>query len=178
MDQCCLRFTKSYIRDKKTHYVYGQLNSDEDYNGRSLSMAAADKMPKLLQQAAETSKLLLTLPPTFHDAFTKLMDISEVTVEELAEETMMSERSITRYRTEEKQEYAVDTVAVLCVGLHLDPLLSFELMQRAGIFLRNTPEDLVIKAILMGMYMTSVAEISKYLREIKYPRIKNWPADV
>ena len=178
VDQCCLRFTKSYIRDKKTHYVYGQLNSDEDYNGRSLSMAAADKMPKLLQQAAETSKLLLTLPPTFHDAFTKLMDISEVTVEELAEETMMSERSITRYRTEEKQEYAVDTVAVLCVGLHLDPLLSFELMQRAGIFLRNTPEDLVIKAILMGMYMTSVAEISKYLREIKYPRIKNWPADV
>lgn len=87
----------------------------------------------------------------------------------------MSERTIYRYQEEERSDYSVDTVAVLCVGMHLDPLLSFALMERAGIFLRNTPEDLIIKAVLMGMYQQSVVQVQAYLSEIHYPRVGKWP---
>lgn len=93
----------------------------------------------------------------------------------LAEETLLSERSITRYRTKEADDYSVDKVAVLCVGMHLDPLFSLDLMRKAGILLRNTPADLVINAVLMGMHQYSVQEVSRYLKDCGYPRIKNWP---
>ena len=43
VDACCLRFVQNYYRDKKTRYVYGKLNSDEEYNGRSLALAASEK---------------------------------------------------------------------------------------------------------------------------------------
>ena len=175
VDKCCLRFVRTYYRDKQTHYVYGQLNSDEEYNGRSLTMSASEQAPHLYEQAMQTSKTLMSLPGTFHETFAKLMDLNDLTVEQLAEETMLSERSITRYRTEERFDYSIDTVAVLCIGMRLDPLLSLDLIRKAGIMLRNTPEDLMIHAVLMGMHKFSVLEVAKYLKLSQYPRIKNWP---
>ena len=103
------------------------------------------------------------------------IEYRQIPVEQLAEETMLSERSITRYRTEERFDYSIDTVAVLCIGMRLDPLLSLDLIRKAGIMLRNTPEDLMINAVLMGMHRFSVLEVAKYLKMSQYPRIKNWP---
>ena len=175
VDQCCLRFVRTYYRDQQTHYVYGQLNSDEEYNGRNLTLSASERAPQLYQRAMETSRMLTELPHTFHETFAKLMDLYRIKVEKLAEETLLSERSITRYRTKEADDYSVDKVAVLCVGMHLDPLFSLDLMRKAGILLRNTPADLVINAVLMGMHQYSVQEVSRYLKDCGYPRIKNWP---
>lgn len=175
VDQCCLRFVRTYHRDRRTHYVFGQLNSDEAYNGRSLALSASERDPHLYEAAIRTSKLLAKLPGAFHEAFAAVMNAVGIKPVVLAEETLMSERTIYRYQEEERSDYSVDTVAVLCVGMHLDPLLSFALMERAGIFLRNTPEDLIIKAVLMGMYQQSVVQVQAYLSEIHYPRVEKWP---
>lgn len=177
VDRCCLRFVRTYHRDKRTHYVFGQLNSDEEYNGRSLTLSASEQSPHLYKQAVKTAKLLTTLPGTFHEAFATMMQAADIKPAQLAEETLMSERTIYRYQEIEREDYSADTVAVLCVGMHLDPLLSFALMQRAGIFLRDTPEDLILKAVLMGMYRMAVRQVRQYLCEINYPRVKNWPED-
>lgn len=177
VDRCCLRFVRTYHRDKRTHYVFGQLNSDEEYNGRSLTLSASEQSPHLYEQAVKTAKLLATLPGTFHEAFAAMMRAANIKPVQLAEETLMSERTIYRYQEVEREDYSADIVAVLCVGMHLDPLLSFALMQRAGIFLRDTPEDLILKAVLMGMYRMTVRQVRQYLCEINYPRVKNWPED-
>ena len=175
VDQCCLRFVRTYHRNPQTHYIYGQLNSDEEYNGRSLTMSATEMSSALSIQAVHISKLLLALPATFHETFTVLMDAMGITVGELSEATMISERSITRYRSEERVRYSADTIAVLCIGMHLDPILSMELLDKAGITLKKTPEDLILKAVLMGVYTQSVAEVRKYLEEIQYARVGLWP---
>ena len=177
VDRCCLRFVRTYHRDKRTHYVFGQLNSDEEYNGRSLTLSASEQSPHLYEQAVKTAKFLATLPGTFHEAFTAMMRAANIKPVQLAEGTLMSERTIYRYQEVEREDYSADTVAVLCVGMHLDPLLSFALMQRAGIFLRDTPEDLILKAVLMGMYRMTIRQVRQYLCEINYPRIRNWPED-
>ena len=177
VDQCCLRFVRTYHRDKRTHYVFGQLNSDEEYNGRSLTLSASEQSPHLYEQAVKTAKLLTTLPGTFHEAFAAMMRAADIKPTQLAEETLLSERTIYRYQEVEREDYSADSVAVLCVGMHLDPLLSFALMHRAGIFLRDTPEDLILKAVLMGMYRMTVRQVRQYLCEINYPRMKNWPED-
>ena len=59
--------------------------------------------------------------------------------------------------------------------MHLDPILSMELLDKAGITLKKTPEDLILKAVLMGVYTQSVAEVRKYLEEIQYARVGLWP---
>lgn len=81
VDQCCLRFVRNYYRDQQTHYVFGQLNSDEAYNGRSLSMSASEQATNLYEQAIKTSRMLLSLPGTFHETFARLMDIGNIRVE-------------------------------------------------------------------------------------------------
>ncbi len=116
-----------------------------------------------------------SLPASFHAAFAMLMDAKGITVEKLAEETMLSERSITRYRNREQDSFSADTVAILCLGLGLDPILSFAMMEKAGIHLRDTPEDLTLKAVLMGLHTTPVMQVRAYLNEINYPRIRLWP---
>ena len=65
VDQCCLRFVRNYIRDKHTHYVFGQLNSDEEYNGRSLALSIQNGVGDVLKQAQEMSAVLLNLPGSF-----------------------------------------------------------------------------------------------------------------
>ncbi len=72
---------RNYYRDQQTHYVFGQLDSDEAYNGRSLSMAASEQATNLYEQAMKTSRTLLSLPGTFHKTFARLMDIGNIRVE-------------------------------------------------------------------------------------------------
>jgi len=119
--------------------VFEQLNSDETCNRRNLSMSASEQAPSLYEQAMKTSRTPLSLPCTFPETFARLMDIGNIRLEQLAEETMMLERSTTRYCNEERSKYSADAVAILCVGMHLDPLFSFDLLQKAGILLKNTP---------------------------------------
>ena len=174
VDACCLRFVQNYYRDKKTRYVYGQLNSDEEYNGRSLALAASEKQPDLYSHAVKVAKTLSELPNSFHETFEWHMKKSSVTLEKMSEETAISERNITRYRTEEKDGLTIDRVAKICICMHLEPELSFDMLEKAGIHVRKTPEDLMIKAVLLGMYACSVDQVGKYLEACGYPRIKEW----
>ena len=68
-----------------------------------------------------------------HEAFAKLMDLNALTSEQPTEEAILSERSITRYRTEARFDSSIGTVAVRCIGMRLAPLLSLNLIRKAGI---------------------------------------------
>lgn len=176
VDSCCLRFVRNYYRDEKLRYVYGQLNSDEEYNGRSLALSASEKQPDLYSHAVRVAKTLSELPNNFHETFEWHMKKNNVTLARMSEETAISERNITRYRTEEKDNLSIDRVAKICICLHLEPEFSFDMLEKAGIHLRKTPEDLMIKAVLLGMYACSVDQVGKYLETCRYPRIKEWKA--
>lgn len=52
VDACCLRFVRSYYRDNRTRYVYGQLNSDEEYNGRGLALSMEQGYENVLMAGA------------------------------------------------------------------------------------------------------------------------------
>ena len=58
VDACCLRFVRSYYRDNRTRYVYGQLNSDEEYNGRGLALSMEHGHENVLMQARAMSEIL------------------------------------------------------------------------------------------------------------------------
>ena len=162
VDQCCLRFVRNYIRDKHTHYVFGQLNSDEEYNGRSLALSLQSSAENALKQAQEMSQVLLNLPGSFSGTLVAHMKRVGITRERLAEEAMMSGTMIKRMRTSER-DLTLDQVIAVCIGLHIPPEYSFDLIEKAGFRLRNTPEHLIYKSILQTMYMEKLMNIQKLL---------------
>ena len=162
VDQCCLRFVRNYIRDKHTHYVFGQLNSDEEYNGRSLALSLQSSAEDALKQAQEMSQVLLNLPGSFSGTLIAHMKRVGITRDRLAEEAMMSGTMIKRMRTSER-DLTLDQVIAVCIGLHIPPEYSFDLIEKAGFRLRNTPEHLIYKSILQTMYMEKLMNIQKLL---------------
>lgn len=162
VDQCCLRFVRNYIRDKRTHYVFGQLNSDEEYNGRSLALSLQRSAEDALKQAQEMSQVLLNLPGSFSGTLIAHMKRVGITRDRLAEEAMMSGTMIKRMRTSER-DLTLDQVIAVCIGLHIPPEYSFDLIEKAGFRLRNTPEHLIYKSILQTMYMEKLMNIQKLL---------------
>jgi len=162
VDQCCLRFVRNYIRDKRTHYVFGQLNSDEEYNGRSLALSVQNGMEDALRQAQEMSEVLLNLPGSFSGTLVAHMKRIGITREKLAEEAMLSDTTIKRMRTSER-DLTLDFVIAVCVGMHIPPEYSFDMIEKAGFRLRNTPEHLIYRSILQTMYMEKLMTIQKLL---------------
>ena len=162
VDQCCLRFVRNYIRDKHSHYVFGQLNSDEEYNGRSLALSLQSSAEDALKQAQEMSQVLLNLPGSFSGTLIAHMKRVGITRDRLAEEAMMSGTMIKRMRTSER-DLTLDQVIAVCIGLHIPPEYSFDLIEKAGFRLRNTPEHLIYKSILQTMYMEKLMNIQKLL---------------
>ena len=164
VDACCLRFVRSYYRDNRTRYVYGQLNSDEEYNGRSISLSMQSGSEDILLQARAMSKLLTELPATFEGTVRAHMKRLHISREKLAEQMSVSESSIRRLR-EERDDYSLDQIIAVCIGLHLPPEFSADLLKKAGRSLRDTPDHLIYKAILQTMYMKSLGEVQAMLKD-------------
>lgn len=164
VDACCLRFVRSYYRDNRTRYVYGQLNSDEAYNGRGLALSMEHDCENVLMQARAMSEILTALPGSFHGTLKAHMKRLNVTRERLAEEAFLSDSTIKRLRSAEKDDYSFDQVIAVCIGLHLPPEYSLDLIRKSGRILRDTPEHLVYRAILQTMYRNKLQEIQETLR--------------
>ena len=165
VDACCLRFMRSYYRGTGIRYVYGQLNSDEEYNGRSLALSIEHGYENVLMQARAMSDILTGLPASFHGTLKAHMKRLNVTREKLAEEALLSDSTIKRLRSAEKDDYSFDQVIAVCIGLHLPPEYSLDLIRKSGRILRDTPEHLVYRAILQTMYMNKIQEIQETLRK-------------
>ena len=68
--------------------------------------------------------------------------------------------------------YTLDQVIAVCIGLHIPPEYSFDLIEKAGFRLRNTPEHLVYKSVLQTMYMEKLATIQRLLVKCGFHELK------
>lgn len=172
VDQCCMRFLQKYEPCDPADYCFGQMHSDEEYNRQYLEFAANGADETRLEQMAEMARLLESLPASFPAALTFLMRRAHVTIEQLEEKAFISARTISRLRTEERGEYALDQVIAICIALHLPPWLSRELLQRAGFILRRTKQQLAYQCVLDCMFMDEVSDVQRFLAESGFARLK------
>ena len=169
IDECCLRFLVRYTRDRKNQYSYGQLNSDDEYNERYLTLSLGEDGAAVMRQAQTISDVLRKLPRNFPDTLKEHMKQRKMTVERMEAESQISIRTLNRLRSEERSEYALDQVMALCIALHLPPEFSFDLLRKAGLTLRDTPQHLIYQAILRTMYMETVETVQAKLRACGCP---------
>lgn len=165
VNRCCLRFVRTYHRDRQTHYVFGQLNSDEAYNGRSLAFSIESGAKNVLTQAKEISEVLLNLPCSFPGTLKAHMERLDVTIELLAERSRLSVSTLNRLRSKQQERYKIDQVAAVCFGLRLQPEYSFDLLRKAGLGSLPTPRILVISGALQCLYKLGIDVVQTALKE-------------
>jgi len=165
VDQCCLRFINVYEPAGISDYRFGCLNSDEEYNRHYISFAETGCILSQKEKLKHMSKILNALPANFPDTLAVLMEQAHITEELLEERSGISARTISRLRSEERSNYSMDQVIVLCIALQLPPWLSCELLERAGLILRRTKQHRAYRLILDCMFMDDVETVQRFLRD-------------
>ena len=108
------------------------------------------------------NEVLDSLPRSFPKALCCVMELAGMTIEELAEASQVSDRTISRYRTGETKSYSEDKIVAMCVAMRLPPWLSRELI-KAGVGLSETSRQRTCMMILNCMYTASIDEVQVLL---------------
>ena len=175
-DSCCLRFEKVWLREnEESVWLFGTLNSSEDYVreydrflDRRLSLTARERLNR-------RNRLMASMPASFPDALVYLMESraeGRITVEQLAAQAHISDRTVTRYRSSDLASYNPDIVVAICIALHLPPWLSRLMLDKAGFAVKSYGPRGYYGEILDCCFMDTVPEVQDYLRSAGYPELR------
>ena len=92
-----------------------------------------------------------------------------ITIDKLAQESEVSTETITRmrgYKDECVSSY--EKIISICIGMHLHPMLSEDLMSKAGKKLQKTKKHACYGIILCDYYMGTIAEANDFLKQAGY----------
>lgn len=109
------------------------------------------------------NKILNELPGSFSGTLKCHMERKGYTEELLAQESWVSLSTIKQYRQKEDKEKTIKTVTAICIGLHLHPWLTEDLLRKAGIIPKATRQDGAYRYLYTVLYKCSIEECNKYL---------------
>lgn len=116
-----------------------------------------------------TSNLFLFLgggqepPNNFSEALIFFMEERNITVERLADETGLSEKTIQRLRNNPEIRPTLETVIAICVGLHLDAYSGDTLVYLAGYRLTNKKCEKMYRLFINFAFKETVFECNNAL---------------
>ncbi len=173
MSECCLKFKRrnrvselyddSYYKRcflcravEAASFVEADFDSEDIDNQDEESRA---REMKLVSEEAKTlERIFAELPGNFSRTLIYHMDRKGVSLEKLAEKSLVSERSITTYRTDLTAKPERNTVLALCIGLKLHPSLTMDMLDKAGYNLFKTySEDMgYIQQLVFNHHMEDI----------------------
>lgn len=174
LDECCLAFnlkvkhaSKYSEQFYKECVLYRDVNSGLHFEAKfspENSKSAVDKANAISELNKEITELLVTLPKVFSTSLVKIMEWAEISVEELAESSKLSSKTIQRLRTQADYNVNMKTVVAICIGMHLHPLLSQHLIESAGLSFRYVvPEHATYQFFVTGYYGHSIDDCNEIL---------------
>ena len=129
--------------------------------------AAPQTAEEFADQVNELTDLLTTLPATFSGTLSVHISRSGLTIEQLAEICGISEKTIQRYKASDENECELPILVTLCIGLKLHPILSFDLLSKAGYgTLKSSKKHTAYKLILLTMHECSIEQCHEYINAI------------
>lgn len=150
VDECCLKFTRQYFPNNKTGDFYNLCYLCKDVNAyqfEEIKCIVREDNQKPYERAQELNKIndasfdvataMSSLPAGFaatldwHIKHNKKEDGSKMTNEELSMRTGISKDHIGSLRTGKKTNPDFTTVCALCIGLHLQPWYSEDLIMKS-----------------------------------------------
>ena len=95
----------------------------------------------------------------------------KVTVEKLEELSLVRYKTIQTVRNNEAVNKSLRNVVAICIGLHLHPLLSEDLIRKSGNTFKSTEEDFVFQFLVHNHYKASIYECNELLTEYDFPEL-------
>lgn len=118
------------------------------------------------------NKIIMNLPGSFSGSLKSHMERKGYTEELLSQESWVSLSTIKQYRQKEEKEKTLKTVTALCIGLHLHPWLTEDLLRKAGIVPKATRQDGAYRYLYTVLYKGTIEECNVYLRSQKLQEFK------
>lgn len=184
-DECCMIFEREYKNDGKFDYeYYGQCYLSKELTEDLLvetklttdlaeqnAIQRANAAKKLKEEGKSLMTIMRSLPSSFSDTFNAHMkrskkdDGKKMTNLQMSIETGLSEDYIAKLRKEEVQNLSIGTVCALCMGLHLPPCFSRDMVRKSRTGFPYNADGYYQERILEEMYMESLADVNEVLRE-------------
>ena len=82
----------------------------------------------------------------------KNIECVEISEEELAEKSRLSDRTIRRLRTQDDYNIPLKTVVAICIGMHLPPLVSRHLIDSAGLSFKYANKEHMLYDFFITSY--------------------------
>ncbi|SHJ09431.1 ImmA/IrrE family metallo-endopeptidase [Propionispora hippei] len=178
IDECCLIFdlktrkNNSYGVSFYTECVlYKNAVSDTIVEAKysnsaqnQLTEARAAELKRIKNEATQTTRIMRSLPATFSDTLVAHMDRLNFTVEYLEEMSLVNAKTIQRMRNDDRKPHKLPTVVAICIGMQLNPVLSADLIKKAGHTFRIDEEHIIYQMLLNSYYQNSIYECNEILR--------------
>lgn len=185
VDECCLifdqknqisnHFDDSYYRqcflcrnvsaDNYTETNYVEIEDNQDVKERAVELA------KIKAQANKFNEIFKNLPNSFCGTLDAHISRKGLTNLKLQDESLISERTIRELRRNEEQNSDIITIISLCIGLHLHPLFSEDLINKSGVRFKPTEEHFFFRFLLTNHYMDSIDLCNQKLEEMNYHKL-------
>lgn len=121
---------------------------------------------ELAKSSRTVTTILQGLPVSFSRTLSAHMARKGVTCERLAEACMLSRNSIFRFKKEAYPSISLPNVICLCIGLKLHPLLSTDLVRKAGYTFNGSSEHTAYQMLLMTMTNSPLYECNDFLNQM------------
>ena len=123
--------------------------------------------PAMIEWATATNRAIA--PMEFPDALHYLMKDQKMTVEHLEETSLISTRTIIRLSNDPDYGVTREHIVALSVGLTLPPIISMELLRKAGLVMKNTIRHNTYCMVLCEMYSCKIEAVNQFLVSLNIP---------
>lgn len=175
MEECCLVFDLSVKSGcKERYHSECFLNRDETSDiafdivyGKGYQYASPEKKSELLaEKLMEENRIYGELPTNYQTCLKKVREWRNVTFQELADRTMVNERTLRRIFNGEEQG-SLNSIILICLGLHLPPRISQHIINNSPfqLNLHNNNSHIWYDFALTYLYPQTMDEIRAFLRK-------------
>ncbi|MDD7414398.1 MAG: hypothetical protein SPK56_01240 [Eubacteriales bacterium] len=147
----------------------GFLEKGEAETGTQSDAEQKKEASKIDAEIARLNGILSTLPGGFSESLKCHMKRKGYTEELLAQESWVSVSTIKQYRQKEEKEKTLKTVTALCIGMHLHPWLTEDLLRKAGIVPKATKLDGAYRFLYTAHYKDKIEDCNVYLKSQGLP---------
>lgn len=111
------------------------------------------------------------LPSNFSGTVTAFIKWSELTLEQVVEKTLLSDRTLFRMRTEEDYNTSTESIVQFCIDLQLPPEISSILISHSTKRLGNLELYFLYRFLLNCCYTSSIYECNDILEMQNFKRL-------
>ena len=178
IDECCLVFDRKarkndgYGAKHYTECVLFRNIADETIIETKFSNSAqnqltetrAEELGKIHDEAKRTTSIMRSLPAAFSDTLAAHMNRLDFTVEYLEEKSLINAKTIQRMRNNEAYDAKLPSIVAVCIGLQLNPILSADMIKKAGHAFKIDEAHIIYQMLLNSHYRNSIYECNEILR--------------